>query len=33
MKVFVDEDMVRDLSTALLPTDEVTIMQALSGGC
>ncbi len=32
MKVFVNEDAVRDLATRLLPTDEVTIMQALSGG-
>jgi molybdopterin synthase sulfur carrier subunit len=32
MKVFVNEDAVRDLTTQLAPTDEVTIMQALSGG-
>ena len=32
MKVFVNEDVVRDLSPALDPTDEVTLMQALSGG-
>ncbi len=32
MKVWVNEDAVRDLSTAIAPTDEVTIMQALSGG-
>jgi molybdopterin converting factor small subunit len=32
MKVFVNEDAVRDLTTALEPSDEVTIMQALSGG-
>jgi molybdopterin converting factor small subunit len=32
MKVFVNEDSVRDLTTALRATDEVTIMQALSGG-
>ena len=32
MKVFVNEDSVRDLSTAIAATDEVTIMQALSGG-
>lgn len=32
MKVFVNEDVVRDLSTALDPADEVTLMQALSGG-
>ena len=32
MKVFVNEDVVRDLSTPLGPADEVTLMQALSGG-
>jgi molybdopterin converting factor small subunit len=32
MKVFVNEEAVRDLATPLVPTDEVTIMQALSGG-
>ena len=32
MKVFVNEDVVRDLVTPLGPTDEVTLMQALSGG-
>ena len=32
MKVFVNEDAVRDLETRLAPSDEVTIMQALSGG-
>jgi molybdopterin synthase sulfur carrier subunit len=32
MKVFVNEDAVRDLATQLAPTDEITIMQALSGG-
>jgi len=32
MKVFVNEDVVRDLTTPLAPTDEVTLMQALSGG-
>ena len=32
MKVFVNDEAVRDMSTALAPTDEVTIMQALSGG-
>ena len=32
MKVFVNEDSVRDLSTPSTPSDEVTIMQALSGG-
>jgi molybdopterin converting factor small subunit len=32
MKVFVNDESVRDLSTPLSSTDEVTIMQALSGG-
>ncbi len=32
MKVFVNDESVRDLSTKLAATDEVTIMQALSGG-
>ena len=32
MKVFVNEDVVRDLATPLDPADEVTLMQALSGG-
>ena len=32
MKVFVNDEAVRDLDTPLAPTDEVTIMQALSGG-
>ncbi len=32
MKVFVNADLVRDLTTHLSPHDEVTIMQALSGG-
>ena len=32
MKVWVGEDAVRDLSTSLRESDEVTIMQALSGG-
>ena len=32
MKVWVNDDSVRDLSTAIAPTDEITIMQALSGG-
>ena len=32
MKVFVNDEAARDLSTPLTPTDEVTIMQALSGG-
>jgi molybdopterin converting factor small subunit len=32
MKVFVNDESVRELDTKLAPTDEVTIMQALSGG-
>jgi molybdopterin converting factor small subunit len=32
MKVFVNQDSVRDLTTPVTQTDEVTIMQALSGG-
>jgi molybdopterin converting factor small subunit len=32
MKVFVNDESVRDLSTPLAASDEVTIMQALSGG-
>jgi molybdopterin converting factor small subunit len=32
MKVFVNDEAVRDLATQLQPSDEVTIMQALSGG-
>jgi molybdopterin synthase sulfur carrier subunit len=32
MKVFVNDESVRDLNTKLAETDEVTIMQALSGG-
>jgi len=32
MKVFVNEDAVRDLDTRVTPSDELTIMQALSGG-
>ena len=32
MKVFVNADAVRDLTTPVGPADEVTIMQALSGG-
>lgn len=32
MKVFVNEDAVRDLATPITDADEVTIMQALSGG-
>ncbi|HUP76607.1 MAG TPA: MoaD/ThiS family protein [Acidimicrobiales bacterium] len=32
MKVFVNKDLVRDLTTTVAPDDEVTLMQALSGG-
>jgi molybdopterin converting factor small subunit len=32
MKVFVNDEAVRDLATVLQPSDEITIMQALSGG-
>ena len=32
MKVFVNRDAIRDLGTAVATTDEVAIMQALSGG-
>ena len=32
MKIFVNQDAIRDLDTPVGPTDEVTIMQALSGG-
>ena len=32
MKVFVNQDATRDLTTSVDGTDEVTIMQALSGG-
>jgi len=32
MKVFVNDEAVRDLSARLTPNDEITIMQALSGG-
>jgi sulfur-carrier protein len=32
MKVFVNEEAVRDLETSLTDRDEITIMQALSGG-
>ncbi len=33
MKIFVQQESVRDLATAIEGVDEVTIMQALSGGC
>jgi molybdopterin converting factor small subunit len=32
MKVFVNEESVRDLATPIAAADEITIMQALSGG-
>ncbi len=32
MKVFVNDESVRDLDARLRPGDELTIMQALSGG-
>jgi sulfur-carrier protein len=32
MRVFINDEFVRDLTRAVLPTDEVTLMQALSGG-
>ena len=32
MRVFVNQDLTRDLNAALVAGDEVTIMQALSGG-
>lgn len=32
MRVFVNDEMARDLSAPLDPHDEVTLMQALSGG-
>lgn len=32
MRVFVNQEIVRDLSTAVTGDDEITLMQALSGG-
>jgi len=32
MKIFVEQEPVRDLSTSLVGIDEGTLMQALSGG-
>jgi molybdopterin converting factor small subunit len=32
MKIWINQDAVRDLTTSIAPSDEVTIMQALSGG-
>lgn len=33
MNIFVNQERTRDLSTALADDDELTLMQALSGGC
>jgi sulfur-carrier protein len=32
MKVFLNDEAVRDLAVAVVPTDDLTIVQALSGG-
>jgi molybdopterin converting factor small subunit len=32
VKILVNEEATRDLTTPVAPTDEVTLMQALSGG-
>lgn len=32
MRVFINEEIVRDLSTKITADDEITLMQALSGG-
>jgi molybdopterin converting factor small subunit len=32
MRIFVNQDAIRDLTTPVTEADEVTIMQALSGG-
>jgi molybdopterin converting factor small subunit len=32
MKIFVNQEVVRDLTSTITDADEVTIMQALSGG-
>jgi molybdopterin converting factor small subunit len=32
MKIFLNQDSIRELDTALTEDDEVTLMQALSGG-
>jgi sulfur-carrier protein len=32
MKIWINQDAVRDLTTSISPSDEITIMQALSGG-
>jgi len=33
MRIFVGDEAVRDLGITIMPGDEITIMQALSGGC
>ena len=33
IKIFVDQEAIRDLATPITEADEITIMQALSGGC
>jgi sulfur-carrier protein len=32
MRIFINDEFVRNLTRVVLPTDEVTLMQALSGG-
>ncbi len=32
MRVFINDEMTRDLSSVVIETDEVTLLQALSGG-
>lgn len=32
VRIYVGAEMTRDLTTVVAPTDEITIMQALSGG-
>ena len=32
MRIFVNNDLVRDLTTTVTEADEITLMQALSGG-
>ncbi len=33
VRVWVGEELVRDLTTAVRDADDITLMQALSGGC
>ncbi len=33
MRIFVNDEMTRDLENAVTESDEVTLLQALSGGC